>query len=59
MEFNSDFKVISQEKISNGAAFEIIKSFQEENPDLDGIFKIQINEFLEILRKTIDVSEDD
>jgi len=54
MDFNSEIKIVSSRKISEKDAYEQILDFESENNDLDGIYKIQINEVLDVLKKGID-----
>lgn len=54
MDFNSEIKIVSSSKISERDAYKQILDFESENNDLDGIYKIQINEALDVLKKRID-----
>lgn len=59
MNFNLEYKILEREEVRESEAYEAINKFLEENQDVDGIYKIQIDEVLSHLRRKNIISEDE
>lgn len=59
MNNNLEFKVTNQSTITGREVYQTVSKFLEENPDVDSIYKIQIDEFLSFLRRQHNISEND
>lgn len=59
MNNNLEFKVTKQATITGREAYQTVSKFIEENPDVDSIYKIQIDEFLSFLRRQHNITEAD
>lgn len=51
MDFNLNFTVVEQSELEEREACEMLSNFLNDNHDLDGIYRIQIEEVLSFLRR--------
>lgn len=59
MNFNLEYQILERTEVKDSEAYEAINQFIEENQDIDGIYKIQIDEVLSHLRRKNVISEDE
>lgn len=59
MDFNVELEIKEETEISERELYDNLKEFCEENPDLEGITKIQIDETMSYLSKRLGISEDE
>lgn len=57
MDFNTEFKIVSKEEIAISEALKAITEFEEENIDVEGIYRIQINEIRRVLKFKVELLE--
>ena len=59
MNNNLEYKIINQATITGRETYQTVSKFIEENPDVDSIYKIQIDEFLSFLRRQHNIIENE
>lgn len=57
MDFNTELAIVSTSPMTEKEVYSAVTSFIQDNEDLDGIYRIQIDEFLRFLRRKLDVAE--
>lgn len=59
MDFNTELVVVSTEPMTEKEMYVAVTTFMQDNNDLDGIYGIQMDEFLRFLKRKLDVIAND
>lgn len=57
MDFNTKLSIVNVAPMTEKEVYETMATFIQDSEDLDGIYRIQADEFLRFLRRKLDVTE--
>lgn len=58
MEFNMEMKIVEEEVLNNEEVIELVDRFLQDNDDLEGICRIQIDEIMSFLKGGIQMDDE-